>query len=194
MRLSEKTFELNFCNQFERIIKKEILWFGLTQKEESMLGFDACTNVNGYLFIFQFKASNYYKKSRRKFYTTHKQLVNLQKLAKSGLSVYYVLPNIGETVEMIQKLNLFKYTWFLDVLKIGNLRKPNTKREMHYIYINPPKAEIHSEICKTNVIQITEIMNKIEKKEIRRQDVNIESLRNILQNLGRNTVLTFIEE
>lgn len=41
VRLLEKTFELNFCNQFERAIGKEILWFGLTQKQEAKLGFDA---------------------------------------------------------------------------------------------------------------------------------------------------------
>jgi len=124
VRLSEKTFELNFCNQFERLVKKKIFWFGLTQKQESQLGFDAATILRGDCFFFQFKASKHVLKNKtRKFYTSHKQLINLQKLAVAGLNVFYVLPNIGETIELIQNPDLFNYTWFLDVHQIKKNEK-----------------------------------------------------------------------
>jgi len=57
MRLSEKTIELTFCHQFGRLASSGLIWFGLTQKQESIAGFDACTKMRGRLLIFQFKAS-----------------------------------------------------------------------------------------------------------------------------------------
>ena len=193
VRLSEKTFELNFCNQFERVIGKKILWFGLTQKQESQLGFDAATKINVHPYFFQFKASNYYKKNRRKFYTTHKQLNDLQKLSRAGLQVYYILPNIGETKEMINNPDLFNYTWFLDVGRIKKMKKPANKRELHYIYLSPPQAEIHSEICKVDVQRIENLFTeeKIERSDNTDEIRYIEIMRYI-KNLGRNSVLALI--
>ena len=41
MRLSEKTFELNFCSQFAQLWGHyNIKWFGLTQRQEAKAGFD----------------------------------------------------------------------------------------------------------------------------------------------------------
>ena len=58
MRVSEKTIELNFCAQFAARYGEPVLWFGLTQKQEARLGFDAWTRMGGRLLVFQFKASN----------------------------------------------------------------------------------------------------------------------------------------
>lgn len=59
MRLSEKTLELNICAQATKYVgaQTNLLWFGLTQKQEACAGFDACTRLGGRLLVFQFKAS-----------------------------------------------------------------------------------------------------------------------------------------
>ena len=35
MRLPEKTLELNFCAQFSEAFAGEVIWFGLSQRQEA---------------------------------------------------------------------------------------------------------------------------------------------------------------
>src|ERR1700677_211688 len=65
-KLSEKSLELTFCSQFSAEVAfrhfvpwpNRIVWFGLTQLQESQLGFDAVTSLGGFAIVFQFKASH----------------------------------------------------------------------------------------------------------------------------------------
>jgi hypothetical protein len=77
-RLAEKSIELNFCAQLNARVGRRLLWFGLTQKQEARMGFDACTRLRGRLLIFQFKASNFSVKGGRRFYAHHEQMENLR--------------------------------------------------------------------------------------------------------------------
>ena len=74
MRLSEKTIELTFCSQYGRSCGFDMIWFGLTQKQEARAGFDACTRLGGRLILLQFKASNYVlRNGYRRFIFKHNQ-------------------------------------------------------------------------------------------------------------------------
>lgn len=101
MRISEKTVEINFCSQLSALIKKDTIWFGLTQQQEAKLGFDTCVRLNKSLYIFQFKASNIVDtKGCRKFTAPHEQMMNLRNLiGEHSLirRVFYVLPDFGNT-------------------------------------------------------------------------------------------------
>lgn len=59
MRLSEKTVETSFAAQLSQRWSWKPIWFGLTQKQEAVAGFDLCTRMCGRLVLFQFKASDY---------------------------------------------------------------------------------------------------------------------------------------
>jgi hypothetical protein len=160
MRLSEKTIEINFCSQVNKISSLNIVWFGLTQRQEARAGFDVITKLMGRLLIFQFKASNnVLKNSSRQFRAPHDQMMKLKKNTKSSQrSVFYVFPNIGTTFEFAKDSNLLRNTWLLDVDTIPNLSPPTTKLgrlrkgRYHYIDINPPKAVIHSEPVEVSLI------------------------------------------
>lgn len=108
-------------------------------------------------------------------------------------SVFYVLPNIGETNKMIQNPNLFDYTWFLDVYHIGNIAIPNTKWKRHHIYLDPPNAEIRSEINIVRVEQIATLIEKISSKEINESyERYSDNYYRFIHNLGRNSLLAII--
>jgi hypothetical protein len=77
-RLSEKTLELTICSQISFYAGHPMTWFGLTQREEARAGFDACTTLNGRLFVFQFKASNITtNRGARRFTAPHNQMEKL---------------------------------------------------------------------------------------------------------------------
>src|SRR5262245_32723891 len=99
MRLSEKTLELNFCSQFRYLLRRNVLWFGLTQKQEAEAGFDACTKIGGRVIIFQFKAPFQKIGGGRRFSAQHDQMMNLKKICKERFSVFYAFPLIGTTDE-----------------------------------------------------------------------------------------------
>jgi len=174
MRLSEKTFELTFCSQFaEKLRLGNIIWFGLTQKQEQKFGFDLCTRLNGNLFILQFKASNNlvkknkykkFKKPRRRFSMPHEQLERLQQVASVFPDcVYYALPNLGNTEELSKNLDVVDQTWFLNVSDIPNpFQIPTNKAKCHYAYMDPPEIELWSEPHITEVIKSKDIIQSFE--------------------------------
>ncbi len=160
MRLSEKTFELNFCSQFAQLLGQyDVKWFGLTQRQEAKAGFDACTRTNGNLFLFQFKVSNRILNGVRRFKAPHRQLQNLrQKCRAFGRRVFYVLPMIGTTLDFFQHPNILTKTWFLDVSRIPWLFSPSRGNLKPYHYIDvpirtiPPIAIIHSKPIKISLL------------------------------------------
>ena len=154
MRLAEKTIELNFCAEFAKAHPGPVFWFGLTQTQEAKAGFDAATRLGKRLLLFQVKASNHIVKGRRRFKAQHHQMQALQKRIRGATrSVFYVLPNIGDTSELGPKKRILDSTWLLDVATLKNpfpaptIRKSTKLRKsaLHYIDIDPPKAIIHSE-------------------------------------------------
>jgi hypothetical protein len=116
-RLSEKTIELTICSQISFYSGHLMTWFGLTQREEARAGFDACTALNGRLFIFQFKASNQIVRSgARRFIAPHIQMQKLQGICQGIRGVvYYVFPLIGNTDELVASPNVLDQTYVLDV-------------------------------------------------------------------------------
>ena len=152
MRISEKTLELSFCSQLVQYLGLvDSIWFGLTQRQERELGFDACSRINGRLVIFQFKASNkiiyrHIRHRQRRFTIPHRQLESLQEVANSfRRCVYYVFPDIGNTLELSRNRNLISQTWLLDVSRISYpLPAPTNRAANHYAYISPPYCELRS--------------------------------------------------
>jgi hypothetical protein len=162
MRLSEKTIELNFCSQANAKTSSNIIWFGLTQKQEAKLGFDVFTELNGHcrLLVFQFKASNMVmQNSSRRFQAPHDQMVNLKNLINHAQkSAFYVFPLIGDTAELKRDSDLIKQSLLLDVASIPDLPPPTKnngdlrKNGIHYIDVKDKEAEIHSESFRVGLI------------------------------------------
>jgi hypothetical protein len=152
-RLSEKTLELTICSQISHFSGHLMTWFGLTQQEEARAGFDACTEIHGRLFIFQFKASTVdTADGARRFQAPHGQLTTLQQLC-DGIHgvVFYVFPLVGNTAELTEHPDVINHTWALDVANIPALAPP-TKHDgglrlsgTHYVDVLPPIARFHSE-------------------------------------------------
>lgn len=162
MKLSEKTLELNICAQASRLLgaKQQILWFGLTQKQEAKAGFDACTKLGGRLLIFQFKASNRLLKSKeRVFLAPHDQLSALRNQVKSySRSVFYAFPLVGSTSELKKDPDLLSQTWLVDVASLSLVGLPTKsdgtlrKNGCHNVYVSQTKAVFHSEPVRAEAI------------------------------------------
>ena len=151
--LSEKTLELTICSQICYLSGRLMTWFGLTQQQEAYLGFDACTQVNGRLFIFQFKASSFdIAAGGRRFRAPHSQLTALQGLC-AGVhgAVFYVFPLVGNMAEFTAHPDVINYTWLVDVANIPVLPPPTTlagnprASGVHYVDVSPPMATFWSE-------------------------------------------------
>lgn len=155
MRLSEKTLELNFCSQFGRLLGCNVLWFGLTQKQEAEAGFDACTRIGGKMLIFQFKASSQRIGGVRRFRAQHDQMMKLKKICREKSSVFYAFPLIGTTDELANHSNIPKVTWLLDVFDLpATVPQPLRKSGIHYINVSSDlkRAAIHSQIFEVSLI------------------------------------------
>jgi hypothetical protein len=158
MRLSEKTIELNYCSQFARSSPHNVIWFGLTQRQEAQAGFDACTKVGGKLFLFQFKASSHSVKGARRFHAPHEQMENLRKRCSVPRSVFYALPLVGTTHELSSNPDVLNQTKLLDVAAIPALSPPTTswgtprKNKVHYIDVYSAVAVIHSDPVEVPII------------------------------------------
>lgn len=153
-RLSEKSLELTICAQMGHYAGRLMFWFGLTQSEEARWGYDARTRIGGRLCVFQFKASNYVTRTGdRKFKAPHDQMVQLRRLCGNRRGwVFYVLPLIGNTDEIVGMPDIIAQSWLLDVADIPDpvpdpLTRTGTIRASgeHYIYARPGFARIHSE-------------------------------------------------
>jgi hypothetical protein len=153
MRLSEKTIELTFCHQYGSLISPDLVWFGLTQAQESKAGFDACTRIGGRLLLLQFKASAFtLGNGRRRFYAEHDQMVALRNRCVTQRGIFYVFPLIGTTQEIAISPNILSNTWFLDVADLPNPIPPPVKRDgtvrkngVHYVDVQPYEARIWSQ-------------------------------------------------
>jgi hypothetical protein len=161
MRLSEKTIELNFCSQVGRVLRPTF-WFGLTQRQEARMGFDAAARIGGRTVVLQFKASaNVLQSGVRRFWLPHQQLERLRGLTHPPRmrSVFYVLPNVGTSSEARGAAwNLLSNTWLLDAADLSAVKAPLTrdgtprKREIHYADLEPPWVTIHSETVRVEAI------------------------------------------
>jgi hypothetical protein len=172
LRLSEKTIEINTCAQITQNICGKVLWFGLTQKQEAIAGFDAATSLNGRIFIFQFKASNKTMKNTgaRRFLLEHDQLNKLSRQVKGmKRSVFYAFPLIGNTSEL-QAANgdFLGNTWLLDVSKLPNpfpapitntLPKRLRKNSTHYADVIPSSITIHSDPVELKIEKLSTMID-----------------------------------
>jgi hypothetical protein len=149
-RLAEKTIELTTCAQFGYLLRKRMVWFGLTQKQEREHAYDAATNLGGKAFILQFKASSKVLKTggyagQRLFQCQQGQMVELVKTF-GGLrnSCFYFFPNVG-TFEELQAIsgNLIDNSFLVDVADIPNPVPPtNRKSGYHYVYLDTKKPSV----------------------------------------------------
>jgi len=166
MRISEKTIELNFSSKLNYHLNNKIIWFGLTQKEEAKQGFDISCKLKTRMYFFQIKATKKVLKSGvRQFTTPHHQLDALFKLSRlSPYSVFYVLPDFGNTSELIKLSTLDNY-WLLDINQISSISAPTSKggklrkSSLHYINMKAPYAIIHSEPIEVNLTSLGSFSN-----------------------------------
>jgi hypothetical protein len=169
-RLSEKTLELSITAQLtQRLGVANAIWFGLTQRQERLLGYDIASTVSGRLLVLQFKASSVivhprrYSTPRRKFSLPHQQLTRLQELAEEFPgSVYYVLPDIGSEAELAQNSDLVAQSWLLDVAALPvPFPIPTNVSQKHHAYIAPPACDIRSEPVEVRLLNQAESVGKL---------------------------------
>jgi len=157
MRLAEKTIELTFCAQLAAHWAMSVFWFGLTQKQEARAGFDAAVRTGGRLFIFQFKASAKVIIGGRRFQAPHSQMTNLIERCRSPRSVFYVLPDLGTTLDIANDIDLLDRTWLLDADDLRDVDPPvtpwNTPRKngAHYFDLAAPLVHIHDPLYEKKV-------------------------------------------
>jgi hypothetical protein len=171
MRLSEKTIELTFCHQAGQILGPQMIWFGLTQDQESKLGFDVCTQLNGRLFVIQFKASSKILKrtNERQFKAPHDQMTNLKRLCRGRRAIYYAFPMVGTTAEIVANTDLLSQTWLLDVASLPSpvpdpMKKDGTgirKSRIHYVNVKHGTARICSEEFVVDMIKPSLLFGEI---------------------------------
>ena len=201
MRLSEKTIELTFCHQFGNFLERDVVWFGLTQKQEARAGFDACTKLGGRLLILQFKASNKTLKNSgaRQFKAQHDQMVHLKRICKGRRGVYYTFPLVGNTKEIADNPCILDSTWFLDVSYLPNSIPQPTKKDgglrkskIHYIDVLPGKAAIHSESFEVKLKSSDQILIELEEdrdlKEFGLDIKDLQAIENIQKYFKRNSI------
>ncbi len=186
-KLSEKSLELTFCSQFSAEVAfrhfvpwpNRIVWFGLTQLQESQLGFDAVTSLGGFAIIFQFKASQALTRRRgRRFRVEHGQMQTLQAaFGQHPHSCFYVFPDVGSIDELVQAgSDVIGHSWLVDVADLPDplpapLKRHSTaprKDNCHFAYLgNPPGngVEFHSEPFGVNAKKAKEIARRIEFPE-----------------------------
>lgn len=178
MRIPEKTIELNFCKGFPQLLGHDLIWFGLTQKQEAKAGFDACARSNSTLMLFQLKASNnLLKNGTRRFLAEHDQMQVLRNQVKKNRLVYYVLPIIGTTPEIIHGLCFSHCSRYLDISQLpptipfpyAKGTKPPTKRKnnCHYVDLAPnlATATIHSDPFEVKLLSADDLKNTLNSRE-----------------------------
>jgi hypothetical protein len=165
VRVAEKTVELNFCKGFPLVVGHDLLWFGLTQKQEAKAGFDACAKSGSTLMLFQFKASRVVlKNGSRRFLAEHDQMQILRDQVKMNRRVYYVLPVIGTTAEICGGLCFSHCSRYLDVSQLPGIIPPPLakgvkppavrKNNCHYIDMawTLNTAIVHSDPFEVNLL------------------------------------------
>ena len=199
MRLSEKTIEINICAQINQYMRSRIIWFGLTQAQEAIAGFDTAARLGGKILLFQFKASNHLLRSgERRFHLKHDQLQNLiNRLKGCRRSIFYVFPSIGNTYELAKNNgDLISSTKLLDVSNLPNpfpppitMTKPYRirKNNTHYADVLNNRVTIHSEPVKADLLSFAHLAETRFKGSdginslILREDLNFERALELLQ-------------
>jgi hypothetical protein len=186
-RLSEKSLELTFCSQFSAEVAfrhfapwpNRIVWFGLTQLQESQLGFDAVTSLGGFAIVFQFKASHTVTRKRgRRFKVEHSQMQLLQAaFGHRSRSCFYVFPDIGNINELVEaQSDVVGRSWLVDVASLPDpLPAPLKTRgalprrdNCHFAYLGNVASgtvQFHSEPFWVNAYKAKEIARRIEFPE-----------------------------
>lgn len=175
MRIAEKTVELNFCKGLPKALGRDLLWFGLTQKQEARAGFDACAKIGGKLFLFQVKASRILlSNGSRRFLAEHSQMQTLRDQATPSRQIYYVLPVVGTTLEICDGLCFSHCSRYLDVSRLPKTipfpfakgKSPPTVRKSNCHYIDVAstlnKATIHSKPFDADLLSIEGLVRSME--------------------------------
>lgn len=179
MRIAEKTIELNFCKGLPLALGHDLVWFGLTQKQEAKAGFDACARYHSTLLLFQIKASRVVlKNGARRFLANHEQMQTLRGQVKITRHVFYVLPVIGTTPEICNGLCFSHCSRYLDVSQLpSTIPKPTArgktppssrKSNCHYIDMDHGllTATIHSEPFTANLLNANELKSRLNLSDI----------------------------
>lgn len=169
MRLSEKTLELSICSQLAALLKRRVIWFGLTQRQEARAGFDACAKLGLRLVIFQFKASRELRDngSTRRFKAPHLQMEALRQRVRQRREVFFVLPHLGTTAELGLNSDLLSQTWVLDVADFPPLAPPtnadgsNRRSGEHYLDLAPPIVTVRSEPVPVKATTLLELADQL---------------------------------
>jgi hypothetical protein len=205
MRLSEKSIELNFCHQLSSQLGQPAWWFGTTQRQERDAGWDVPSKIAGSWIRFQLKASKKVLKSGDRRFRGHHQLVELQVRATHRLAVFYVLPTIGTTSELMYvKFNLLDNLRFLDVHAIPPISAPTTrsgsvrKSELHYYDLNSAgtAVTIHSDPVTVPVMSV-DVLGADVRESALGQEVDIApeeaaSANRTFLSAGRHRVAVFL--
>ena len=174
-KLAEKTIELTTCAQFGRMLARDMVWFGLTQKQERQYAFDASTSLGGRAFILQFKVSSTVLRSgpyagQRKFHCQHDQMSRLRAAFGSlPNSCFYFLPNIGTFSELVGVSgDVIGNSFLVDVADLPN-PIPATQRRSgyHYAYLDAagPSVIITSEpFAPRRVVRAREFTSDLKAK------------------------------
>jgi hypothetical protein len=103
----------------------------------------------------------------RRFSAPHLQMMALRRRAPHPRLVFYVLPDLGTTLELTQGLDLLSRTWLLDVATLPQLPPP-TKEDgslrrsgEHYIDLAPPWVTVHSDPVKVGAMQLDELARQL---------------------------------
>lgn len=190
MRIAEKTVELNFCKGFPLVLGRDLLWFGLTQKQEARAGFDACAKAGSALLLFQLKASRtVLSDGSRRFIAEHQQMQVLRNQVRTNRHVFYVLPTIGTTVEICHGMCFSHCSRYLDVSRIPKVvPKPFAKGKSppvvrkngcHYMDMDASlsKVTIHSDPFTIDLVHangMRELLSSFVQEEPQRQARNTE--------------------
>lgn len=150
IRISEKSIELTACSQYGAHFGSNLVWVGLTQKEERRLGFDAAIELGGRPFILQFKASNTVLsrgayKGCRKFECPHLQLALLQSaFGGRGGVCYYFLPDVGTFADLAAHgCDLLGKSYLVDVASLPSpVSLPGRKSGKHNFYLDAPASKV----------------------------------------------------
>ncbi len=201
MRLSEKTIELTFCSQASLAMRRNIIWFGLTQRQEARAGYDVFTIIGGRLILLQFKASNRIMRrtGERRFHAPHHQMNALQRRTHWQNSVFYVLPSIGTVRELVRNPNLLVQSWLLDVAALPPIFPPQTRwgtprqNGIHYIdmKMRPPSVSIRSDPINVPLINAQTFFQEYiyaSQNVIRSIEGGFEEFWNICKEFKRNAI------
>lgn len=172
VRLSEKTIELNFCTRLAPLLTPPFWWWGLTQRQEAQLGWDAAAMVGGHWVLFQIKASSHVlANGTRRFRAQHDQLTALRWQAFHPNAVFYVLPMVGTDADLAAaNFDLVPNLRFLDVHELpAGMPSPTTTagapraNRLHYVDLDASATSvtIHSDPIDAPVLRLDQVAGRL---------------------------------